>query len=147
MQLTTSSAIQATHSTSTSTQTNPPLATIYKENISNADEEAIIELAILSTQHALEIKRILVERNAFPTAAILNLIRTAQLLEQEAMLITEPAVKQSIFHYQRRMHNLCYLLLPSNIKEDILRAVFIVMERTATQIARPPSPHRLDEYV
>ncbi|KIK39215.1 hypothetical protein CY34DRAFT_14536 [Suillus luteus UH-Slu-Lm8-n1] len=119
--------IQVTHSVSTSTQTSTPLAAIYKENISNADKEAIIESAILSRQHTLEIECILVERNAFPTAAVLNTIRTAQLIE--------------------RICGLCYLLLPSNIKEDILQAIFIILERTATQIARPPSPHCLNEYV
>ncbi|KAG1738807.1 hypothetical protein EDD22DRAFT_959442 [Suillus occidentalis] len=124
-----------------------PSAIIYRENISNAIEEAIIESAILSCQHALEIERILVERSAYPTAAVLNTIRTAQLIEQEAMLITNPAVKQSILHYQGRIHHLCYLLLPSNIKEDILHAIFIILERTTTQVARPPSPHLLDEYV
>ncbi|KAG1762015.1 hypothetical protein EDD22DRAFT_953476 [Suillus occidentalis] len=130
----------------------PTLATtstaiIYRENISNANEEAIIESAILSRQHTLEIKRILVERNAYPTAAVLNTIRTAKLIEQEAMLITDPTVKQSILHYQGRIRRLCYLLLPSNIKEDILHAIFIILERTTTQVARPPSPHLLDEYI
>ncbi|KAG1761070.1 hypothetical protein EDD22DRAFT_954401 [Suillus occidentalis] len=120
---------------------------IYKESISSANEEAIIESAVLSAQHALEIERILCERNAYSTAAVLNTIRTAQLIEQEAMLIPEPAIKQSILHYQGRIHRLCYLLLPSNIKEDILKAVFTILKQTRNEIARPPSPHHLDEYV
>ncbi|KIK31595.1 hypothetical protein CY34DRAFT_19766, partial [Suillus luteus UH-Slu-Lm8-n1] len=139
--------IQVTHSVSTSTQTNVPLAAIYRQNIETADEEAIIESAILSRQHTLEIERILIERGAFPTAAVVNVIRTAQLIEQEAMLITDPVVKQSIFHYQARLRRLSYLLLPSNIKQDILKAVFIVLDRMTTQVARPPSPHHLDENV
>jgi hypothetical protein len=141
--------IQVTHSVSTQTtaHTGVSPAIIYRENISNADEEATIESAILSRQHALEIERILVERNAYPTAAVVNVIRTAQLIEQEAMLITDPAVKQSILHYQGRIRRLCYLLLPTNIREDILWAIFIVLERTTTQVARPPSPHHLDENI
>jgi hypothetical protein len=137
--------VQVTHSVQT--QTNAPFAAIYRENVATANEEAIIESAVLSLSHALEIERILVERNAFPTAAVLNTIRTAQLIEQEAMLITDPAIKQSILHYQGCICRLCYLLLPNNIKEDILRAILIVHERTTTQVARPPSPHLLDEYV
>ncbi|KIK31573.1 hypothetical protein CY34DRAFT_19785, partial [Suillus luteus UH-Slu-Lm8-n1] len=136
-----------THSVSTSTQTNAPLAAIYKQNIDTADEEAVIESAILSRQHALEIERILIERGAYPTAAVVNVIRTAQLIEQEAMLIMDPNVKQSILHYQARIRRLSYLLLPSNIKQDILKAIFVILDRTTTQVARPPSPHRLDEYV
>ncbi|KAG1760458.1 hypothetical protein EDD22DRAFT_954921 [Suillus occidentalis] len=131
----------------TPTLATTPSAIIYRENISNANEEAIIESAILSHQHALEIERILVERNAYPTAAVLNTIRTTQLIEQAAMLIIDPAIKQSILHYQGCICRLCYLLLPSNIKEDILHAIFIILERMTTQVARPPSPHRLDEYV
>ncbi|KIK32109.1 hypothetical protein CY34DRAFT_19283 [Suillus luteus UH-Slu-Lm8-n1] len=139
--------VKIAHLVSTSTQTNVPLAAIYKENISNANEEAIIESAILSPQHALEIEHILVERNAFPTATVVNVIRTAQLIEQESMLITNPSTKQSILHYQACICRLCYLLLPSNIKEDILKATFVILERMTTQVARPPSPHHLDEYV
>jgi hypothetical protein len=137
--------VQETHSAST--QTNPPFAAIYKENVATANEEALIESTILSLQHALEIERVLVERNAYPTAAVCNLIRTAQLIEQEASLITQPDVKQSILNYQGRIRRLCYLLLPSNIKGDILQAIHVVHERTTTQVARPPSPHFLDEYV
>ncbi|KAG2738669.1 hypothetical protein P692DRAFT_20757908 [Suillus brevipes Sb2] len=137
--------VQVTHSTST--QTNPPFAAIYKENVATANEEALIESAILSLQHALEIERVLVERNAYPTAAVCNVIRTAQLIEQEATLITQPDVKQSILHYQGRIRRLCYLLLPSNIKGDILQAIQVVHERTTTEVARPPSPHCLDEYI
>ncbi|KIK32617.1 hypothetical protein CY34DRAFT_18916 [Suillus luteus UH-Slu-Lm8-n1] len=139
--------VEIAHTISIATQTNAPLAAIYKENISNTDEEAVIESAILSRQHALEIERILVERNAVPTATVVNVIRTAQLIEQEIMLCAEPAIKQSVLHYQARIRRLCYLLLPSNIKEDILRAIFVILDRTTTQVARPPSPHHLDEYV
>jgi hypothetical protein len=141
--------IQVTHSVSTqiSVQADIPPAIIYRENISNADEEATIESAILSRQHALEIECILVERNAYPTAAVVNVIRTAQLIEQEVMLITDPTIKQSILHYQGHIRRLCYLLLPTNIREDILQAIFIVLERTTTQVARPPSPHHLDKYL
>jgi len=141
--------IQATHSVSTQigVQADIPSTIIYQENISTADEEATIESAILSCQYTLEIECILVERNAYPTAAVLNVIRTAQLIEQEVMLITDPTIKQSILHYQGRIRHLCYLLLPTNIREDILWAIFIVLERTTTQVARPPSPHHLDEYV
>jgi hypothetical protein len=138
------------HYVSTSAQTTRTpvqLAAIYKENIEAADEAALIESAILSHQHALEIERILVERNAYPTAAVLNTIRTAQLIEQEAQLISDPAVKQSILHYQKRIRGLCYLLLPSDIKKDIREAVFIILDRTTTEVARPPSPHRLDKYI
>jgi hypothetical protein len=113
--------VQVTHSAST--QTNTPFAAIYKENVATANEEAIIE------------------------SAVVNIIRTAQLIEQEVLLITDPAIKQSILHYQGRIRRLSYLLLPSNIKGDILQAIHIIHERTATQVARPPSPHFLDEYV
>ncbi|KAG1730038.1 hypothetical protein EDD22DRAFT_960783 [Suillus occidentalis] len=122
--------IQVTHSIST--QTNTPLAAIYKENIKSANKAALIESAILSRQHALEIECILVERNAYPTTTVLNTIRTTQL-------ITDPAIKQSILHYQKRIRGLCYLLLPSDIKKDICEAIFIILE--------PPSPHCLDEYI
>ncbi|KAG1725591.1 hypothetical protein EDD22DRAFT_961597 [Suillus occidentalis] len=138
------------HYVSTSAQTTRTpvqLAAIYKENIEAADEAALIESAILSRQHALEIERILVARNAYPTAAVLNTIRTAQLIEQEAQLIVDPAVKQSILHYQKRIRGLCYLLLPSDIKKDIREAILVILERTTTEVARPPSPHCLDEYI
>ncbi|KAG1767646.1 hypothetical protein EDD22DRAFT_949918 [Suillus occidentalis] len=138
------------HYVSTSTQTTrtpTQLAAIYKENIEAADEAALIESAILSRQHALEIECILVERNAYPTAAVLNTIRTAQLIEQEAQLVSDPAVKHSILHYQKRIRGLCYLLLPSDIKRDIREAISIILDRTTTTVARPPSPHCLDEYI
>jgi hypothetical protein len=44
--------VQVTHSIST--QTNAPFAAIYRENITTANEEAIIESAVLSLSHALE---------------------------------------------------------------------------------------------
>ncbi|KAG1732093.1 hypothetical protein EDD22DRAFT_960424 [Suillus occidentalis] len=119
------------HYVSTSAQTTRTpvqLAAIYKENIEAADEAALIESAILSRQHALEIERIL-------------------LIEQEAQLIVDPAVKQSILHYQKRIRGLCYLLLPSDIKKDIREAILVILERTTTEVARPPSPHCLDEYI
>ncbi|KAG1849283.1 hypothetical protein DFJ58DRAFT_729571 [Suillus subalutaceus] len=58
-----------------------------------------------------------------------------------------PVHKQLVLHLQGHICGpAIHLLIPDNIEQDILRAIHIVAERTATQVARPPSPH-IDHHI
>jgi hypothetical protein len=114
----------------------------YYAVLDDVDGKSLIESAILCPQHALEIERVLLERDAVSSTLLINIIRAASLIKRTTHQIDDNAPHlRTIGYLQRRIRNFAMHLLPEGVRESIQEVIHIVAERTATEVAKPPIPH------
>jgi hypothetical protein len=114
----------------------------YFAVLDDVDGKSLIESAILCPQHALEIERVLLERDAVSSALLINIIRAASLIERTIHQIDDNVPHlRTIGYLQRRIRNFAMHLLPEGVRESIQEVIHIVAERTATEVAKPPVSH------
>jgi hypothetical protein len=114
----------------------------YFTVLDDVEGKSLIESALLCPQHALEIERVLLERDAVSSALIINIIRAASLIERTTHQIDDNIPHLRAINYlQRRICNFAMHLLPEGVRDSIATVIHIVAERTATEVAKPPVAH------